>query len=168
MKCVRGTLLRGVNFTGPERLSHHGFNDSDSARDFWDRKSDSACVFKMAGGLLSWCSRKETVVATFAPVNLNTWVYVRPTRRQCGFVDSTYITLREYTNTMLVYSDGHNAINFSTTRKLTVRTSTSALHSTSLETLYSKKEWSWNINQQIKWLLIYSPTLLDVLSLRVS
>ena len=64
LRYVCGTKELGIKFDGTKPLVGHGFSDSDWAGDVKDRKSTSAYVFMMAGGPVSWCSRKQTAVAT--------------------------------------------------------------------------------------------------------
>lgn len=46
---------------GPPRIT--GYCDSDFASDIDERKSTSGYVFKMHGGSISWCSKKQPTVA---------------------------------------------------------------------------------------------------------
>ena len=63
LRYVAGTRDFRLLFTGSSPLELTGFSDSDWAGDLSDRKSTSAFVFKVAGGAVSWASRKQTIVA---------------------------------------------------------------------------------------------------------
>ena len=47
----------------PEGLTLTGYVDADWANDLGDRKSTSGYVFKLAGGAISWSSKKQLSVA---------------------------------------------------------------------------------------------------------
>jgi hypothetical protein len=47
----------------PEGLTLTGYADADWANDLGDRKSTSGYVFKLAGGAISWSSKKQPSVA---------------------------------------------------------------------------------------------------------
>ena len=76
LRYVRGTQSQGivlgyahgdVSKTGNEDLSSVnlvGYSDADWGGCLESRKSTSGFVFKLCGGAISWCSRKQTVVAT--------------------------------------------------------------------------------------------------------
>lgn len=64
LRYVSGTRTHGILFDGSKSIEAHGFSDSDWAGDVSDRKSVSGYAFLMAGGVVSWSSRKQTVVAT--------------------------------------------------------------------------------------------------------
>ena len=53
-----------VGYNGLSKGDIFGYSDSDWAGDVSDRKSTSSYVFMMAGSAISWCSKKQTVVAT--------------------------------------------------------------------------------------------------------
>jgi hypothetical protein len=53
------TYQRGA----PEGLTLTGYSDADWANDLGDRKSTSGYVFKLAGGAISWSSKKQPSVA---------------------------------------------------------------------------------------------------------
>ena len=61
---INGTRDMGLSFDGSKELKPFGYSDSDWAGDVKDRKSTGGYVFMMAGAPISWCSRKQTVVAT--------------------------------------------------------------------------------------------------------
>ena len=60
---LQGTKNYGIEFTSGNQLVIEGFCDADWAGDIDDRKSTSGYVFKIAGGSISWGSKKQTSVA---------------------------------------------------------------------------------------------------------
>lgn len=64
LRYVNGTSDMGLCYNGLNGDGILGYSDSDWAGDVSDRKSTSAYVFMMAGSAVSWCSRKQTIVAT--------------------------------------------------------------------------------------------------------
>lgn len=67
MRYVKGTLDFGVLFPdqncSKENIDVHGFSDSDWCGDKDDRKSTGGYVFMIGKAPISWCSKKEPVVA---------------------------------------------------------------------------------------------------------
>jgi hypothetical protein len=60
LRYLKGTLDHGILYkpkAGGE-LVLEGWNDSDYAGDYDDRKSTSGYVFTMNGVAVSWCSKK--------------------------------------------------------------------------------------------------------------
>ena len=75
LRYIRGTSKIGLCYDGlldgtvdcqdsVMKTDLFGYCDSDWAGDVSDRKSTSAYVFMRSGSAISWCSRKQTVVAT--------------------------------------------------------------------------------------------------------
>ena len=58
-----GTSDLGLTYSGKLDLKLNGYSDSDWAGDVKDRKSTTGYLFTIAGGPVSWCSRKQTIVA---------------------------------------------------------------------------------------------------------
>ena len=65
LRYVRGTSDYGILYHGNDidKLTLDGFYDADWGGSRNDRKSTAGYVFKMYGGAISWCSRKQSVVA---------------------------------------------------------------------------------------------------------
>ena len=75
LRYVSGTSTMGLCYNGSmdgklighrnlDRKDLFGYTDSDWAGDVSDRKSTSSYMFMMGGAPVSWCSKKQTVVAT--------------------------------------------------------------------------------------------------------
>ena len=65
MRYVQGTSEYGILFgaNGASKLTLDGYCDADWGGSRDDRKSTGGYIFKMYGGPVSWCSRKQSVVA---------------------------------------------------------------------------------------------------------
>ena len=65
LRYLVGTIDHGILFdrrrSCPEDCT--GFSDADWGGDLDDRKSTSGYIYLMAGGSVSWCSRKQSSVA---------------------------------------------------------------------------------------------------------
>ena len=61
---IRSTLNRGIMYGGMKRPKVIGYADSDYAADKYDRVSILGYVYMLAGGPISWMSRKQKSVAT--------------------------------------------------------------------------------------------------------
>lgn len=63
LRYIRGTLDLAIEYsaTGNERII--GYSDADFANDEDDRKSTTGLVFTLAGGAISWLSRKQDIVS---------------------------------------------------------------------------------------------------------
>ena len=59
---VKGTLDYSLCFNG-YNLQLQGYTDADWQGDLDDRKFTSGYIFTLAGGAISWCSRKQNSVA---------------------------------------------------------------------------------------------------------
>eukprot|EP00171_Calliarthron_tuberculosum_P009762 IDg9762t1 len=64
LRYISGTRDRGILFGTSQSLDLVGYSDSDWGGCLETRKSTSGYVFMLAGGVVSWRSRKQTVVAT--------------------------------------------------------------------------------------------------------
>ena len=66
-KYLRGTSDYGLCYQGRPGLDRvldiHGFVDAEWARDLDQRRSTSGYVFNLFGGVVSWMSKKQSVVA---------------------------------------------------------------------------------------------------------
>ena len=62
LRYIRGTSIIGLCFGGSEFIVR-GYVDSDFAGDLDKRKSTTGYVFTFAGGVVSWLSKLQTVVA---------------------------------------------------------------------------------------------------------
>ncbi len=63
LRYLRGTANYGIAFTKSESGECLGYSDADWAGDQEDRSSTSGYLFQMAGGPVSWKSRKQESVA---------------------------------------------------------------------------------------------------------
>lgn len=64
MRYLRSTVHLGIVFNGSSSCQLVGYSDSDFAMDKGDRKSILGNTFMIAGGPISWMSRKQKSVAT--------------------------------------------------------------------------------------------------------
>ena len=65
MRYLQHTENIGVEYNGDIPFNFHGYSDSDWAEDKEARRSTSGNVFLMAGGAISWASKRQaTVVAS--------------------------------------------------------------------------------------------------------
>ncbi|KAK2372692.1 putative mitochondrial protein [Trifolium repens] len=65
LRYIKGTLKHGVlfPFKGKTKSELLSYSDSDWCGDRVDRRSTSGYLFKFLGGPISWCSKKQPVVA---------------------------------------------------------------------------------------------------------
>lgn len=61
---LAGTQSHGILFDGKSEIELKGYSDSDYAGCTEGRKSTSGYIFLLAGGAISWKSKKQTVTAT--------------------------------------------------------------------------------------------------------
>ena len=64
LRYIRGSLSAGIMYDGSKGIEAIGFSDSDYAGCKETRKSTSAYIFLIAGGAISWKSKKQSCVAT--------------------------------------------------------------------------------------------------------
>ena len=64
LKYLTGTRTHGILYDGMKGIKVQGYSDSDFAADQTERKSTSAYVFTLAGGAISWKSKKQSSTAT--------------------------------------------------------------------------------------------------------
>ena len=64
LRYIRLTIDKGLVFSASRSQIITGFSDSNYAIDLVNRKSILAYVYIFAGGLISWISRKQKLVAT--------------------------------------------------------------------------------------------------------
>ena len=63
MRYLRGTTNFGIEYVCQSEKRCIGYSDSDWGGDIVDRKSTSGYVFQIAGGSISWRSKKQGMVA---------------------------------------------------------------------------------------------------------
>lgn len=63
LRYVKNTTELGIKYSRGEDRGFQAYTDSDYAGDLDDRKSTSGFVFLMAGGAVSWSSKKQSIVA---------------------------------------------------------------------------------------------------------
>ncbi|KAJ0491696.1 putative RNA-directed DNA polymerase [Helianthus annuus] len=63
LRYVAGTLEYGMWYGKKQEIKLEGFTDSDWGSSFEDWKSVSANMFSIGSGAISWCSKKQPVVA---------------------------------------------------------------------------------------------------------
>ncbi|XP_057985374.1 uncharacterized mitochondrial protein AtMg00810-like [Hevea brasiliensis] len=60
---IKGTLFHGLHFSATSSLVLSGYSDADWAGDLTDRRSTTGYCFFLGNSLISWRSKKQTVVA---------------------------------------------------------------------------------------------------------
>ena len=63
MRYIKGTLEASIIYSVDSSDEPVGYSDADYASDPGDRKSISGYGFQYAGGMISWKSKKQPVVA---------------------------------------------------------------------------------------------------------
>ncbi|CAA0806920.1 cysteine-rich RLK (RECEPTOR-like protein kinase) 8 [Striga hermonthica] len=63
LRYVKGTLLHGLHFSTSSSLSLSGYSDADWAGDPTDRRSNTGYCFFLGDSLVSWRSKKQTLVS---------------------------------------------------------------------------------------------------------
>lgn len=55
-----------ITFDSQSKLLIEGYSDSDWTRDKENRKSILSFIFMFNGGLVSWCSKRKSMIALFS------------------------------------------------------------------------------------------------------
>jgi hypothetical protein len=63
LRYVKGTLFHGLHFSSCSSLELRSYSDADWAGDPTDRRSTTGYCFFLGTSLISWRSKKQTVVA---------------------------------------------------------------------------------------------------------
>ncbi|GFS29789.1 leucine-rich repeat protein kinase family protein [Actinidia rufa] len=63
LRYVKGTLFHGLHFSSQSSLQLHAYFDADWNRDPTDRRSTTGFYFFLGDSLISWHSKKQTLVA---------------------------------------------------------------------------------------------------------
>ena len=65
LRYIKGTLDVGLEFNASNHTAANvtGFTDADWAGDLTERKSTSGYLFTVCGGLVSWRSKRQAIVA---------------------------------------------------------------------------------------------------------
>ena len=63
LRNLKGTIFDGLNFSSHSSLTLQAYSDADWASDPIDRRSTTRYCFMLGDSLISWRSKKQTVVA---------------------------------------------------------------------------------------------------------
>jgi hypothetical protein len=63
LRYIKGTLFHGLHFLAQFSLKLRAYADADWAGDSTDRRSTTGYCFLLDSSLISWCSKKQSVVA---------------------------------------------------------------------------------------------------------
>jgi hypothetical protein len=63
LRYLKGTLFHGLHFSSLSPLELYAYTDADWAGDPTDRRSTTGYCFLLGTSLISWCSKKQSVVA---------------------------------------------------------------------------------------------------------
>jgi hypothetical protein len=63
LRYIKGTLFHGLHFSAQSSLELHAYADADWAGDPPDRRSTTGYYFLLGSSLISWRSKKQSVVA---------------------------------------------------------------------------------------------------------
>ena len=63
LRYVKGTVDCGVKYARSDQLQLVGFSDSDYGGSADDMKSTTGYCFSLGSGMISWCSKKQEIVA---------------------------------------------------------------------------------------------------------
>lgn len=63
LRYVKGTIEYGIFYDAHVPIKHVGYIDSDLGRNTDDSRSTSGYVFNLGSGAISWCSKKQPIVA---------------------------------------------------------------------------------------------------------
>jgi hypothetical protein len=66
LRYIKGTLFHGLHFSAQSSLELHTYADADWARDPTDRRSTTGYCFLLGSSLISWRSKKQSVVTRFS------------------------------------------------------------------------------------------------------
>ena len=64
LRYLKGTLFHGLHFSSQSSLTLQAYSDADWARDPTDRCSTTGYYFLLGDSLISWHSKKQSVVAS--------------------------------------------------------------------------------------------------------
>jgi hypothetical protein len=60
---LKDTLFHGLHFSSQSSLTLQAYSDADWAEDLIDRRFTTGCYFLLGDSLISWRSKKQSVVA---------------------------------------------------------------------------------------------------------
>jgi len=63
MRYLKGTLDYGLSYDGDHNFTLSGYTDSDCVGSVFDKKSTSGCCFSLGSTMISWQSRKQSIIA---------------------------------------------------------------------------------------------------------
>ena len=63
LRYVKGTIDYGIKYANSDQLQLVGFSDSDYGGSIDDMKSTTGYCFSLGSGTISWCSKKQEIVA---------------------------------------------------------------------------------------------------------
>ncbi|XP_019055192.1 PREDICTED: uncharacterized protein LOC109115502 [Nelumbo nucifera] len=63
IRYVKGTLFHGLHYSNSSSLQLIAYSDADWAGDPTDRRSTTGYFFFLGDSLISWCSKKQTVIS---------------------------------------------------------------------------------------------------------
>jgi hypothetical protein len=66
MRYLKGTIDYGLSYDGDHDFTLSGYTDADWAGSVSDRKSTSGCCFSLGSAMISWQSRKQSIIALSA------------------------------------------------------------------------------------------------------
>ena len=66
LRYLKGTIFDGLHFSSHSSLTLQAYSDADWAGDPTDRRSTTGYCFMLGDSLISWRSKKQTVVARFS------------------------------------------------------------------------------------------------------
>ena len=93
VKCIvrylKGTVDMGLRYHKSENGTLLGYSDADWAGDMYDRHSTTGNLFLMAGGAISWLSKKQAVLHCL-PQKQSILHSAWPLKKQFGSEDITH------------------------------------------------------------------------------
>ena len=63
LRYLKGTIFDGLHFSSHFSLTLQAYSDADCASDPTDRRSTTGYYFLLGDSLISWRSKKQTIVA---------------------------------------------------------------------------------------------------------